>query len=359
MGTYQTPLFIIGMGSAMGSRRIGNEEVASYLEGWPPEKILERTGIMQRYWCDSERENLYVLMAAAAESAAEYAQVRDIDGLFIGMNATGDFLLPNPGTIVASLLEMDDFYNGQGGTGCCGGLFALEAACNQLAVDAADGKKTVYAAVGADQTSRMMEERSTDHLLFSDAAACLVVTNDRELTERLYTVKHMARTTTTLGGDALLLTTADPGHLHHSGRKTYQFAVGRMPVISGLLPQHYERAVVIPHQANLRILDRLEKQMSGWAWYKESVQAYGNTSPASVMMALEDATDQGFVQEGLPVICASFGEGLSTAVAVLAPEKLRREDRSLLVRRGDVHKEKHMARYRERWSKLTPSRNTP
>jgi 3-oxoacyl-[acyl-carrier-protein] synthase-3 len=325
MSVYNAPCNIVGIGSCLGSLKITNEALAANLKTTPG-FIEARTGIKARYRCDPEKENLYVLMAAAMEKAVHAADdisFEYIDGIFAACNPTGKFLLPDTPTVVASLVGIDNFYSGHGGTGCCGGFFALQYACNQLSLDTEENKTSVYAVVIGDETSAMITPGSLDEMLFSDGAVCVLVTNNTDL-EPYYMVKKIDRKTTYEGSKALMLHRGADTYLHHDGRQVYKFAINIYPTIleltgkSRINPSTY----FIPHQANVRIIHKLKEKSGLPNVYEDGVRNYGNTSPASVFMGLEDLTRRNLITTGQEILLAGFGEGLSVAVAELTSGRL-------------------------------------
>jgi len=111
--------------------------------------------------------------------------------------------------------------------------------------------------------------------------------------------------------------------LHMNGREVFKFAVRVMNTATleaiekaGLTPEDIK--VFVPHQANLRIIDAARERLGlPWERVVVNVDRYGNTSTASIPLALKEAVDEGRIREGDHVLLVSFGAGLTWAAAVL------------------------------------------
>jgi 3-oxoacyl-[acyl-carrier-protein] synthase-3 len=319
-------LHIVSIASLVGKKEITNTDLAPRI-GISAEDILAKTGIRSRFHC-GEGENLFTLLASSLllACARKGMDANQVNGIFVGANPTGPFLMPNTASIVASLAGIEQFHFGGQFTGCAGGLSALQAACNQLTLDSMAGKRKTYAVVAGDHTSVMMTEDSTDQMLFTDGASCMLVSNDPDiwLLDGVYTpVWSMNSVTLTEHADALVCPPA--GHMIHDGRRVYRFATRLMPKIHHLLerlrfPPH---SLFIPHQANLRIIRELTRGLKCHI-HDETVQAIGNSSPASVSMALDYEWTRGTKHsQDQPVFLAAFGEGLTITVAELEGPRRR------------------------------------
>jgi 3-oxoacyl-[acyl-carrier-protein] synthase-3 len=333
---------IVGLGSSLGNKRITNLDLAGRL-GLSAEEIEVKTGIRYRYHCDSEKENLYVLMASAAEQALKSANLpkEKINGIFSACNPTGDYLLPNTSSIVANLMELPEFYNGGISTGCSGGLTALDAACNKL-----PWKNTQnYLVLGGDQTSRIVKPGSSDEILFSDGASGIIVSNDPFI-KGYYSIDKVDNKCFPEKSKVLSLGRKD-SFLDHDGKAVYQFATRTMKNILEMLEVNKfpKDVYFIPHQANLRIINRLTRDLDHNLVYKKGIVNIGNTSSASAFIGLEEVNRKN-LSPHKKIILGTFGEGLTVALAKITssgkplPEKL--DEVSL--------KEKYMEIYKRKWN---------
>ena len=346
---------IIGIGHTLGSCKISNPELSELLK-IPESKIIEKTGIINRYHCDTSKENLYTMMCVAFRKATKTAGIdtQSINGLYTSSNPTGDFLLPNPAHIVGNLLDISNYSGGHIGTGCSGGLLALQAANAQLIMDRIKGTNSTYAIMVGDQTSRILSPLSTDQMLFSDGAACIILTNKD--VPYYYSIQNIEIRTHTQNNDALKVPHA--GLMNHNGRAIYKFASTIMPeilTICNVDPSNLKSSFYfLPHQANLRII---EAQMSRLSLYPESVythgvQAIGNTSSASTAIGLEDIIRRNLNMHD-NLFIATFGEGLTIGGTIL-----KKGDLTNLKETDNLEdlKKIYMNKYTAKWhdSKSTP-----
>lgn len=339
------PIKIVGIGSSMASRRISNEDLEERL-GMSAAEMERKTGVKCRFRCDPAKENLYVLMASAASQALDSAHLsaRDIGGVFSACNPTGELLLPNTGSVVASLLDLPPFYNGGNSTGCSGGLTMLGAAFDRLSVGANRGKKKNYLVLAGDQTSSIVRPGSSDEMLFSDGASALVVSSDNSL-EGYYGVNCVDNQTFHENAKALTLRRGGT-FLEHDGRSVYGFATRSLtPVLDILgISRFPDDAYLIPHQANLRIIEKIAKDLPSNLVYKEGITNLGNTSPASVLLGLEDVNRRSLSPKSR-LILATFGEGLTIAVS-----ELRSSGKTLPGRLDEEElKARYMEVYKSKW----------
>jgi len=300
---------IIGMGHTLGSKMISNEDLSKKLN-LTSEQIIKSTGITNRFHCDKSIENLDTLLATAFEQARTTANIplKDITGIYTSTNPTGYFSLPNTSTRLAKLVGIDEYKGTQIGAGCCGGLQALQAAYNQLIVDTLQGITATYAVVVGDQTSQILAENSTDNILFSDSGAALLLTNNPNV-KSFYTIDWIKNTTQTEHADALQLNNAS-SYVLHDGKKVYRFATQTVKTALDFLgTETFPKDVfLIPHQANKRIITAATKELNPEQVYSQDVERFGNTSPSSTLIGLENVTRQGISYDKLLLL--SFGEGL-------------------------------------------------
>jgi 3-oxoacyl-[acyl-carrier-protein] synthase III len=315
---------IIGVGSALGSHQVTNHALStrtwSDAETMDAATIEAKTGIQQRFVCNPNKENLYVLLATAFTQALHTSEVviDKVDGLFAGSSPVAPYLLPNPSIITASLLGLDKRFIWYGGTGCTAGMVALEAAYNKLVIESLLGKQSIYAVLAGDQPSAMVRTDSVDNILFSDGAGCFLLTNKKDI-PALYTIKSINSITDWEMAKAIRLVGGEPMRLQHDGRAIFRTAKKiAMPYILSCLETNKfpDETYFVPHQANLRILNKLAEKLNPKDVYNDGVKNIGNSSTASVFIALEDILRRNITDRQKMVI-ASFGEGFSIAAAMM------------------------------------------
>lgn len=321
---------ILGLGSYTPERVMTNDEWALHVDtsdAW----IRERTGIERRRFA-AEDESTVDLAVAAARAALRDAgvEVAAIDEIIVATD-TPEVFCPDTAAFVQDRLGAGPVsaYD-LGGSGCAGWVQALDIACSRVR----SGRRKVLV-IGVELLSRLMswQDRSTC-VLFGDAAGAAVV---GELTGGRGEV--LAVETGTDGSRAGILTLEVGGtrrpftveealsgehkHIRMKGREVFKEAVSRMneasrAVLARTGRRLAEVALVVPHQANLRIIKAVAKAL-GAPLEKVfiNVQEYGNTGSASIPLALCQARAQGRLAPRDLVLVTSFGAGFHWAAALV------------------------------------------
>lgn len=309
-------LKIIGMGRALPSSCVTNEDFAQRMDT-SDEWIATRTGIRQRYFCQPE-ESCGTLAAQAARHALEAAGLTiDQMGLIVAATFTADYRTPSVACQVHEALgatrAMPCF---DLNAACSGFVYGLETARSLLA----GGNAGEYALViGAECLSRVvdMEDRSTC-VLFGDGAGAAVV----QLAQLPYACVWGAQGQTEPLHAASLLPERTP-YLQMDGKAIFRFAVDILPKCleqlsqaSGIPLEQMDQ--VVCHQANSRIIDHVAKKLGApqHQFYK-NMHRYGNTSAASIPLALSELWAQGRLAPGTTAACVGFGAGLTWGACLL------------------------------------------
>ncbi|MBO6284463.1 MAG: 3-oxoacyl-ACP synthase, partial [Pseudobutyrivibrio sp.] len=169
--------------------------------------------------------------------------------------------------------------------------------------------------IGAEVLSKKMDmtDRGTC-VLFGDGAAAAVV----ELSEKLYT------SVIGVDGDEEMINIKTPnGYIHMDGQGTYKFAVATVPKVieqvvkdAGLTYNDIDYYVM--HQANLRIIESIAKKVKQpMDKFIVNIEKYGNTSAASVGLALDEAFEEGRIKPGDKVLICAFGAGRTWGAVVV------------------------------------------
>ncbi|MCP3996776.1 MAG: ketoacyl-ACP synthase III [bacterium] len=320
---------ILGFGGYVPERVMTNDDWAVLLDT-SDEWITSRTGIKRRHFA-AEDEATVDLAAAAAELAIADAGLTadDIDEIIVATD-TPEAYTPDTASFLQHRLGCREVpaYD-LGGSGCAGFVLALDVARARMLL----APKRILV-VGVELISRLMswEDRSFC-VLFGDAAGSVVLGPGSGRAEMLNVVAGTDGSQTDIltlktGGtrhpfNAESLASGAYHHLDMDGRRVFREAVHRMTdavadVLEPLGKTVSDVDLVIPHQANKRIIDAVGQrlQVAEDAVYV-NVQDYGNTGSATVPFALWEAVGKGRISEGDLVVLTAFGAGFHWAAAAL------------------------------------------
>lgn len=319
---------ILGLGAYTPERVMENAEWSEYVDT-TDEWIRTRTGIERRRIAAPE-ETTATMAVEAARRALDDAGLEpaDVDEIVVATD-TPEVYIPDTAPFVQHLLGTREVpaYD-LAGSGCAGFLQALDVARSRVLT----GQRRVLV-VGVELLSRLMDwrDRSTA-VLFGDAAGAAVVADTGGGNEILAAVAGTDGSrwdilTLEAGGTRMPFHSAEGQCAHDSivmnGREVFREAVARMSeaaraVLAKAGRKLAEVALVVPHQANLRIIQAVGKAL-GVAAEKVfvNVQEYGNTGSASVPLALTEARAAGRIQPGDLVLMTSFGAGFHWAAILV------------------------------------------
>jgi 3-oxoacyl-[acyl-carrier-protein] synthase-3 len=320
---------IVALGAYTPKRVFANEEWSRYVDT-SDEWIRTRTGIERRRVA-AEDETTATLAIEAARQAIERAGLAptDIDEIVVATD-TQEIIFPDTACFVQHAIGAREVpaYT-LGGSGCAGFIQALDLASSRVR----DGGKRILV-IGVEVLTKIMDwsDRNTC-VLFGDAAAAAIVSADSPKAVLL----GVACGTDGSQIDILKLevggirSPVTPERLerreHHNivmhGREVFRHAVGRMTqaceeVLGKLGMTADDVDLVVPHQANLRIIRGVAKSLEvSMDKVYTNVHEYGNTGSASVPLALYEAEQQGRVGPGSVVLLTAFGAGFHWAAAAL------------------------------------------
>lgn len=320
---------VLGFGGYVPERVMTNDDWAAVVDT-SDEWITARTGIKERRFA-AEDEATLDLAANAAEVAIKDAGLTAADvGEIIVATDTPEVYTPDTASFLQHRLGCGEVpaYD-LGGSGCAGFVQALDVARARIAF----APRNVLV-VGVELISRLIswQERETC-VLFGDGAGAVVLGPNGTGPQLLEVVAGTdgAKTgilTLSTGGtrDPFTIDTARSGahqHLTMNGREVFREAVTRMSAAVDDVLDRIGRSIsdvslVIPHQANLRIIDAVGKKLglsAGQAFV--NVDRFGNTGSASVPLALFQAKDQGRIKDGDLVVLTAFGAGFHWAAAAV------------------------------------------
>jgi 3-oxoacyl-[acyl-carrier-protein] synthase-3 len=313
---------ILGTGRAYPEGILTNDELAHMVET-SDEWITTRTGIKERHRA-AEGEYTSLFAVAAARQAIERARIDPIDiGLVICATVTPDQILPSTGCLIQAELGCNKAAAFDIAAACSGFLYGLTMA-NQMI---RSGQTRYALVIGAEILSRYVDftDRATC-VLFGDGAGAAVlgpVEDDRGiLATRIYSDGRFAEQLYSPGGGTRIPPTAETleSGLHYfkmKGNELFKVAVRSMADVSReVLDEAGYKAddvkLFIPHQANQRITDAVANNLKVDPSIVYSNIAYhGNTSSASIPIALDECIEMGKVSKGDLVLLASFGGGVT------------------------------------------------
>lgn len=317
---------VLGVGSALPARVVSNEELTKKVDT-SDEWIVQRTGIRQRYIA-GEGETTSTLGLKAAQAALKDAGLTadDID-LVIVATTTPDLTFPSTATQIQSALGM---YHGA--------AFDVQAVCSGFVYGVAiadkflsSGSHRCAIVIGADTLSRILDWNDrTTCVLFGDGAGAMVLgaedqpgnvgTDHGVLTTHLRSDGRHGPKLCTTGGPS---STGSVGTLTMEGKEVFKHAVG---MITDVITDAYKATGFtsddldwfVPHQANKRIIDSSADKL-GISPEKVvvTVDSHGNTSAASIPLALSVAYADGRIKKGDLVMLEAMGGGFTWASALM------------------------------------------
>ena len=320
---------ILGTGSAVPSKVVTNDDLAKIVDT-SDEWITSRTGIKERRVLEDSKATSDLALLAS-ERALEDAglDIRELDAIIAG-TCTPDYQFPSLGCVLEAKLGAKEVFSFDVNAACSGFLNALSVA--DLFIRS--GRIDNALVVGSDVLSRYLDwqDRSTC-ILFGDAAGAAVLgagdNGDRGiLSTRLQTDGSYAETLyIRAGGTKKPATQETVENREHSiymnGKEVFKVAVRSMEDISrrvlaeaGLGVE--DVSLVVPHQANRRIIAALAARLDiPMDKVVVNLDKYGNTSAASVPVALDEVRRAGRIADGDIVLLNAFGAGFAWGASVI------------------------------------------
>ncbi|ACI98731.1 beta-ketoacyl-ACP synthase III [Rhodospirillum centenum] len=315
---------ILGCGAYLPARVLTNEDLTRIVET-SDEWIVERTGIKSRHIA-ADGENTSDLAEAAARAALAHAGVaaEEVD-LIVLATATPDQTFPATATKVQARLGITRGAAFDVQAVCSGFVYALAIADNFIKA----GQARTALVIGAETFSRILDwtDRTTC-VLFGDGAGAVVLraeegegTADRGI---LSTHLHSdGRHHDLLYVDGGPSTTQTVGHLRMKGQEVFKHAVVNLAHVveealaaNGLSPA--DISWLVPHQANRRIIESTARKLKlDGSRVVLTVDHHGNTSAASIPLALCEAVHDGRVQRGDIVLLEAMGGGFTWGAALV------------------------------------------
>jgi 3-oxoacyl-[acyl-carrier-protein] synthase-3 len=316
---------VVGVGSYLPERRVSNADLEKFVDT-TDEWIVQRTGIRARHIA-AEGETTSMLATKAAQKALDAAGLgpNDIDLIVLG-TSTPDFTFPSSATQVQAALGMTRGVAFDVQAVCSGFVFAV-ATADKFLISGSHKRALV---IGAETFSRLVDWKDrTTCVLFGDGAGAIVLeaqAGQGTVEDRGVLTSHLrsdGRHREKLYVDGGPSTTGTTGHLRMAGKEVFRHAVGMVTDVmtDAFAATGYSAADLdwfVPHQANERIIDASAEKL-GIAPEKivKTVCDHGNTSAASIPLALATACADGRIKKGDLVMIEAMGGGFTWGSALI------------------------------------------
>lgn len=317
---------IKGFGYAKAKRRVSNDELSTFVDT-NHEWIASRTGIEARYI--SEEENTSDLGARAALDALSKAGVdaSEVD-LIICATFTPDYTSPSTACMIQEKLHMNEqrVMAFDLNAACSGFLYALEVGHSLIRA----GQSKCALIIGAEVISKQLDwqDRGTC-IIFADGAGACLLRQEETTCRMLHFASSMGDKEGVIHSDApqprplFSQQIFTPSYVRMEGNATFRFAVKAMQEsMEDVLAQAGECIDdidwIVPHQANKRIITNVCKRMNiDLEHVYMNIHEYGNTSAASIPLALGEMQEKGLLKAGMKIVLSGFGSGFTWAGAYI------------------------------------------
>lgn len=306
---------IIGTGSYLPARVLTNQDLEKLVET-TSDWILERTGIRERHMAaDGELTSDLALKAAERAMEAAGIDAADID-LIIVATTTADRVFPSTACILQAKLGIGNACPAFDVQAVCSGfVYAVSVANNFIRV----GQARTVLVVGAETLSRITDWTDRSNcILWGDGAGAVVLQASAEpgiIATHLHADGRYQDLLFVDGG--VSLKTEGACHMRMSGNAVFKMAVNTLDAIvdetleaNGLAKSDIDW--LVPHQANIRIIQATAKKLGmGMERVIVTVDRHGNTSAASIPLALDTGVREGRIRAGETVLMEAFGGGFT------------------------------------------------
>ncbi|MDE2749431.1 MAG: ketoacyl-ACP synthase III [Chloroflexota bacterium] len=364
---------VIGWGMAVPETAMTNDDLSAFVDT-SDDWIYARTGIKQRFIAN-EGESTATLAYLAAQQALEVADILPTDlDLVVVATSTAENIFPSTASLVQDWLNAHEAGAFDLSAACSGFVYAMNMAADSIRAGSIDSALVI----GAETMSRILDwqDRSTC-ILFGDGAGAVVL----QANETPGGVLSSVLRSDGAGGDLLAIPSvgsidANQSRAGANGYKLYKMYMAGGEVFkfaTRVVSESVEQAckladinvedinLVIPHQANLRILQAAARKLGiDSDKFMSNVERYGNTSAASIPIALCEAIEERRIQNKDHIALVGFGGGLTWASMVIRwgiPKPS--EQHGSLLNRQRRHVQYRIAKWRSRsrrWRRRVNSR---
>jgi 3-oxoacyl-[acyl-carrier-protein] synthase-3 len=324
---------IIGLGHYVPEQIVSNADLEQIMDT-TNEWIIERTGIETRRWFNPDKDTVSNMAKRATEMAASKAGI-DISEIefIVFATITPDYFFPGSGVLLQRELGLQGIGALDIRNACSGFIYGLSVADQFIK----SGMYKTVLVVGAEIQSSALDkstEGRSSSVIFADGAGAAILRATDEQKGILSTHLHAD------GDYAEELYVKDPGssrktrlskemldgktfNLTMNGNAVFKHAVVRFTEVINEALTTNGRSVddidlLVPHQANLRISNFVQKQFKlPDEKVFNNIMYYGNTTAASIPIAMSEASEQGLITEGKTICLAAFGSGFTWASALI------------------------------------------
>jgi len=309
---------IVAVGSALPKKIITNLELESFLnttDAW----VFERTGIKQRHVSDSGETSadLAAIAAGYALKNSGYTN-NDIDFIVVA-TSTSEYVFPSTACLVQDKLKIPPCYALDVSAACSGFIYALSVANNAIRLQQA--KRALV--IGADTLTKVVnwEDKSTC-ILFGDGAGAVILeaSNQPGIMDLILKADGKYKDLLTLNNIGI---SSKQPYVGMKGNDVFKLAVTWLSdIVIELLERNNLNITdidwVVPHQANIRILQSMAKQLNiPVEKMIVTIDTHANTSAASIPLALDYAIKRSLFRPGQKILLEAFGGGLTCGAILL------------------------------------------
>ena len=325
--------YISGTGFYLPPRIVTNDELSSYMDT-TDEWIQERTGIKERRYVEKGvgPSDLAISATEQALKAADL-KVSDID-FIIFATSTPDFYAPGSGCVLQEKMGFNEIGALDIRVQCSGFIYGLSIAEQYIRT----GNFKNILLIGAEVQSTAMhltDEGRDTAIIFGDGSGAAIISATEENKGILSTHMHsegkylkelwLEAPASNAGHPRITREVLDEGkqYLKMNGKEVFRHAITRFPeVINEALEANNLTSeninLLIPHQANLRITQMVQKRLGlSNDQVFSNIHKYGNTTAATIPIALAEAFNEGRIKEGDILVLAAFGAGFTWASAIM------------------------------------------
>lgn len=329
---------IIGVGHYVPDNIVTNDDLAKIIDT-NDEWIQERTGIKERRWAKEEdKETTFTMGLEAAKRAIKNSGLDkdDID-FIIFATLSPDYYFPGPGVQIQEALDIKTVGALDVRNQCSGFVYAVSVADQFIKT----GMYKNILVIGSELQSHGIDKTTRGRnisVIFGDGAGAAVLSREEDLSKGILSThlhsegKHALELATEAPGMGTrwvtdIIEENNPDDLSYfpymNGQFVFKHAVARFSevIIEGLVKNNLPKEAIdllIPHQANLRISQFIQKKFGlSDDQVFNNIQKYGNTTAASIPIALSEAWEEGRIKDGDVVVLAAFGSGFTWGSVII------------------------------------------